>query len=219
FNFTFPANTVFLNSKELQFDPKGFKATKEDGTDVTKDIEVEITYNGNSGSNYDKSKEGEYLFKYLFENNTIAEYTFRIVKKVEPRPVPTPTLRPTQNPSPAPIPSTPTPMPTENNLAPIIKSLKLEDSQEYLISTINYTSHNFITEIYSKITNPIGKTYSDYGQTFEFDDSMPEFQWKFVKDKINIFDRDGTYFVEIKIRDFDGNWSEVYSKSIKLTMN
>jgi len=86
FNFNFPTNTVFLNSKDLQFDPKGFKATKEEGTDVTKDIEVEITYNDNSVSNYDKSKEGKYVFKYLFEGNTITEHTFEIVKKVEPTP-------------------------------------------------------------------------------------------------------------------------------------
>jgi len=102
FNFIFPSNTVFLNDASLNFDPKEFKATTSDGTDVTKDIIVDIVYNNNFVYEYNKSKEGEYLFRYLFEGNTITEHTFNIARKVEvePRPVPTPNPIPTPTPTP-----------------------------------------------------------------------------------------------------------------------
>jgi len=97
FNFSFPTNKVFSDDPKLEFDPKDLTAIKKNDsgeTDVTKDIAVQITYNDNIVSIYDKTKKGLYVFNYLFDGKVIGKFSFSIVSR-KFTPTPTPTAEPT----------------------------------------------------------------------------------------------------------------------------
>ena len=149
FNFIFPTNTVYSNAENLIFNPEAFKASKEDGTDVTTDIVVEITHNS-SKSDYDKSKEGKYVFKYLFESKDIVEYTFSIEKKLETSP--SPTTPPSSTPTPI-----PSPTPTE---APLSKSINITDIKIQLKYDATFTKGSTSKPV------PIGFQLHDPGYDF-----------------------------------------------------